>query len=63
MEIEQPKYGARVYRLGDKLLIKQTVLRGTPPEYVVDGHKERHVLATDDHELAEAVRAAICGEL
>ena len=38
-----PKYGARVYRVGPALLVKQAVLRGTPPEYVVDEDRTRHV--------------------
>src|SRR5262245_45182469 len=33
---EMPRYGARVYRAGTKLMVKQMVLRGTPPEYVLD---------------------------
>jgi hypothetical protein len=59
----QPKHGARVYRLGSKLLIKQAVLRGTPAEYVIDEHKERHVCEDDDAAIAEAVRDATMGRL
>jgi hypothetical protein len=58
-----PKHGARVYRVGSKLLVKQTVLRGTPPEYVVDEQRERHVVEDDDRALAAAVRDAVNGRL
>lgn len=58
-----PKYGARVYSLDGVLLIKQTVLRGTPPEYVIDEHHERHVKDSDNDAIAEAVKAAVHGEL
>jgi hypothetical protein len=58
-----PKYGARVYRLKTKLLVKQTVLRGTPPEYVIDEQKERHVSADDDVAVAAAIRDATSGRL
>lgn len=60
---DQPKFGARVYRLAGKLLVKQTVLRGTPPEYVVDEQKERHVPDGDDAAIAIAVRDAVAGRL
>ena len=60
---EQSKHGARIYRMGGTLLVKQTVLRGTPPEYVVDGQKERHVEEHDDTAIAAAVRAAVSGQL
>ena len=59
----EPKHGARVYKMGSKLLIKQTVLRGTPAEYVIDGHRERHVQDDDDKAIAGAIRAAVAGEL
>ena len=58
-----PRHGARVYRVGGRVLVKQTVLRGTPPEYVVDGDREQHVAEDDDAAIANAVRAAIRGEL
>jgi hypothetical protein len=58
-----PKYGARVYRVGGKLLVKQTVLRGIPPEYVIDEQRERHVAADDDTAIAAAVRDAVSGNL
>lgn len=61
--VSQPKHGARVYLVGDKLLIKQTVLRGTPPEYVIDEHSERHVRQEDDGAIAAAIRDAISGKL
>jgi hypothetical protein len=60
---DQPKFGARVYRLAGKLLVKQTILRGIPPEYVVDEHKERHVSESDDAAIAAAVRDAVSGNL
>jgi hypothetical protein len=60
---EQQKYGARVYRLADKLLVKQTVLRGTPPEYVIDEQRERHVSDGDDAAIAGAIRDAVSGRL
>ena len=58
-----PKHGARVYRVGAKLLVKQTVLRGTPSEYVMDEQRERHVAEDDDRALAAAVRDAVNGKL
>jgi hypothetical protein len=57
----QPNHGARVCRIGGKLLIKQTVLRGTPPEYVIE--RERHVCDDDDVALAAAIRDALSGRL
>ncbi len=60
---DQPKFGARVYRLTGKLLVKQTVLRGTPPEYVIDEQRERHVPDGDDAAIAAAVRDAVAGKL
>ena len=60
---EQPKHGARVYRLAGKLLVKQTVLRGTPPEYVIDEQRERHVSDGDDAAIAAAIRDAVSGRL
>lgn len=59
----QSKHGARVYKVGDTILVKQTILRGTPPEYVVDGQKERHAAEKDDAAIAAAVRDAINGTL
>lgn len=61
--VEQPRHGARVYRVGGKLLIKQTVLRGMPPEYVVDEQRERHVPEDDDAAIGAAVRDAVGGRL
>jgi hypothetical protein len=57
------KHGARVYLVGKTILIKQTVLRGTPPEYVVDEHRERHVRTDDDAAIAVAIRDAVRGRL
>jgi hypothetical protein len=59
----QPKHGARVYRIGSKLLIKQTVLRGVPAEYVIDEQRERHVRDDDDAAIGAAVRDAVNGRL
>jgi len=59
----QPKHGARVYLMGKTILIKQTVLRGMPPEYVVDEQRERHVQEGDDAAIAAAIREAINGRL
>lgn len=58
-----PKHGARVYGMGDVVLIKQTVLRGTPPEYVIDEHRERHVAIGDDAAIAVAIRDAVTGAM
>jgi len=60
---EPARYGARVYRVGSRLLVKQTVLRATLPEYVIDEQRERHVSPDDDGAVAAAVRDAISGEL
>lgn len=57
------KHGARVYGLGDVILVKQTVLRGSPAAYVIDEHRERHVDAADDAAIASAIRDAIGGLL
>lgn len=61
--VEVARFGARVYRVGDRVLVKQTVLRGTPPEYVIDEHRERHVAFEDDRAIASAVRQALDGQL
>jgi hypothetical protein len=60
---DSPKHGARVYRLGSGLVVKQTVLRGTPAEYIIDEHCERTVRPDDDAAIASAVRAALEGKL
>lgn len=59
----RPKHGARVYRVGEKLLVKQTVLRGVPAEYVIDEQRERHVSEEDDAGIAAAMRDAVNGRL
>jgi hypothetical protein len=61
----ESRRGARVYflRKTNTLLIKQTVLRGTPPEYVLDGDRELHVAFDDDAAIAAAVRNAVTGRL
>lgn len=58
---KSPKFGARVYALGGrrKILVKQTVLRGQPAEYVIDEQKEKYAAWSNDKEIADAVRAAI----
>jgi hypothetical protein len=63
-EATAPKHGARVYLVGAKtILVKQTVLRGTPPEYVVDEQRERHVREDDDASIAAAIRDAVNGRM
>ena len=62
-DVDQPRHGARVYRVGLKILVKQTVLRGSPPEYVIDEQRERHVEEGDDAGIAKAIRDAISGRL
>jgi hypothetical protein len=57
------KHGARVYRVGARILVEQRALRGTPPEYVIDEHRERHVDPNDDRALARAIRDALEGRL
>ena len=58
-----PKHGARVYRVGSKLFVKLTVLRGTPPEYVIDEQRERRVAESDSEAIAAAVRDALDARL
>lgn len=43
--------------------MKQTVLRGTPPEYVIDEQRERHADENDDAGVATAIRDALNGRL
>jgi len=62
----QPKYGARVFPLANgRALVKQTVKSGpnANDEYVIDGHRERHVVLTDDAAVAAAIREALAGQL
>jgi hypothetical protein len=63
MQDEKPKHGARVYGMRNKLLVKQTVLRGAPPEYVIDEQRERYVSENDDSAIASAIRDAVAGKL
>lgn len=58
-----PRHGARVYQVGGRILVKQTVLRGVPPEYVIDNDRERHVDPIDDAAIAQAIRDALNGNL
>jgi hypothetical protein len=60
--VAAPNHGATVYRVGEVLLIRQ-ILRGTPPEYVIDEQRERHVAIDDDAGIARAVRDAVAGLL
>jgi len=64
------KYGVRIYPLDNNvILIKQTVKRtGSTGTYVIDmteegEHKEAHVDIDDNQEIADAIRAAIKGNL
>jgi len=63
-EGETSRHGARVYLVGPRtILVKQTVLRGTPPEYVIDEQRERHVREDDTASIATAIRDAVNGRL
>jgi hypothetical protein len=63
------KYGVRIYPLDSKvILVKQTVKKEGSLTYVVDttsdgDHREAHVRIDNDRKIAEAVRAALRGEL
>ena len=60
------KYGVRIFKMDEyTLLIKQTVKSGSGPtdEYIIDGHKERHVEIDDDSGIADAVRDGVNGRL
>ena len=62
------KFGARIYQMKDTILVTQTELKGTPPEYVIsldrNGHTiQRHVKLSDDKGIADAVKAALAGKL
>jgi hypothetical protein len=61
------KHGARVFLLSSKrkgkLLVKQTTLRGRPPEYAIDEHRERFVSVNNDAHIADAIREALSGNL
>lgn len=58
-----PEFGARVYRIDSQIVIKQTVLRGVPAEYVIDEQRVRHLHTEDDAAIAAAVRDAVDGRL
>ena len=60
---ECEKYGARVYQYGKTILVKQTVRKGVPPEYVIDRQREAHVAASDAAGIANAVQKALKGIL
>ncbi len=66
MSAAPSKYGARVFPLANgKALVKQTVKRGpkSNDEYVIDGHRERHIDLSDDAAVAAAIREALAGQL
>lgn len=62
-ERSAPQFGARVYRIDNQIVIKQTVLRGVPAEYIVDEKRVRRLHAEDDAGIAAAVRDAVDGHL
>ena len=65
-DTKMTKYGARVFKLPDgRILVKQTIKSGEEQtsDYVIDGHKERHVDPHNDGEIADAIRGALQGEL
>lgn len=62
-ETKCEKFGARVYQYGDCIFVKQTVLKGFPPEYSIDGNRERQVPVGDDQKLSDAIRDALQGKL
>jgi hypothetical protein len=51
------------YLVGPQIVVKQIVLRGTPPEYAIDEHRERRVNEDDDSAIAAAIRDAVRGRL
>jgi hypothetical protein len=55
------RFGARAYRVGGELIIKQAELHGLPAEYVTDEMRERRVPEDDDVAIARAIRDAITG--
>jgi hypothetical protein len=58
------KHGARVFPLNNgKALVKQTVYKSQSNQYVIDGHRERHVDLNNDAEVAGAIRDALAGQL
>jgi hypothetical protein len=63
LEPSEHQHGARVYQVGDRILVKQTVLSGDPPRYVIDGKSERHSARDDDKAIADAVRLALSGQM
>ena len=57
------KYGARVYQYGDTVMVKQTVRRGVPPEYVIDRQREIQLKVGNDAGIGIAVQDALKGAL
>jgi len=64
------KYGVRIYAMpdSDTIVIKQTVKRPESPRYVIDTledgtHREKHTSVHDSASIADAVRAALRGQL
>lgn len=59
----EQNFGARVYRVGRGILVKETVLRGIPPEYMIDKQRQRYVADDDDAAIGAAIRDALNGSL
>ena len=59
--VPQSKHGARVFPLGDKIIVRQTVLHGG--KYILDEQKETFVKLDDDAAIGAAIREAIAGKL
>ncbi len=62
------KFGARIYQMKDTILVTQTELKGTPPEYVISLDRNRHIIqrhvkSSDDKGIVDAVKAALAGKL
>jgi hypothetical protein len=62
------KFGARIYQMKDTILVTQTELKGTPPEYVISLGRNRHIIqrhvkSSDDKGIVDAVKAALAGKL
>jgi hypothetical protein len=62
------KFGARVYQMKDTILVTQTELKGTPPEYVISLDRNQHIVQrhakfSDDKGIVDAVKAALAGKL
>ena len=66
MADNEMKFGARVFQMDDKiLLVSQTIKRGSAQNspYVIDTQStERFISASDDQEIAAAIRDALAGK-